>query len=71
MIWKEVRKRDRENVYVWGERERERERERGGKREQGIKKKNKIKKVAEDPHLRLYLMGLLTIIVIIITAIIT
>ena len=52
-------------------REREREREREGKREQGIKKKNKIKKVAEDPHLRLYLMGLLTIIVIIITAIIT
>lgn len=47
--------------------ERTRERERMCKCE----RENIKKKVAEDPHLRLYLVGLLTTTVIIITAIIT
>ena len=51
--------------------ERERERESDREKERERERENNKKKVAEDPHLRLYLVGLLTTTVIIITAIIT
>lgn len=49
----------------------ERERAIERKRERERERESNKKKVAEDPHLRLYLVGLLTTTVIIITAIIT